>query len=388
MSTATTTKPASVKITCEREKLLDAFLVAASVAPKRSPSPIIENVKMVVEPGSAQFVATDLENSIIVPVEGVTCNCDCELLLPVARFGSILRESTDDELTIVCTDSQIKVKGQRSEFKLSAISPQDFPAVGADISKFAYSVKAGDLLTMIRRSIFAADVTSSRYALGGAMLEFATPNEGTDCVIYMVCTDGRRMAVAKSAGVKLDDIGIGTPIVPVRAMQLIQRSLVGIDADVVIEIAISGGSIVVNGGGTTVIARLLEGRFPKWRGSCPIQREDHSIPLMVGEFNASLRQAAIVASDESHGVDITVDDQRLTMTASTAEVGVSRIEMEADYSGPEITLTLDHRFVGEFLKVLDRDQQFNLRVKSTNDAVLFTVGGDYAYVVMPLAKDG
>ena len=36
----------SMKATCERDKLLHAFQMAASVAPARSPKPILQNVKL------------------------------------------------------------------------------------------------------------------------------------------------------------------------------------------------------------------------------------------------------------------------------------------------------------------------------------------------------
>ncbi len=49
-------------------------------------------------------------------------------------------------------------------------------------------VRAADLRKLIRRTIFATDVESTRYALGGVLVELTAET------ITMVGTDGRRLA--------------------------------------------------------------------------------------------------------------------------------------------------------------------------------------------------
>ena len=49
-------------------------------------------------------------------------------------------------------------------------------------------VAAADLKKLIRRTIFATDVESTRYALGGVLVELTAES------IAMVGTDGRRLA--------------------------------------------------------------------------------------------------------------------------------------------------------------------------------------------------
>ena len=106
----------------------------------------------------------------------------------MARFGSILRESSDERLRIE-TDAQATiVRGERSEFRLPAENPHEFPAV-ADFTETKYHQFPARLLKeLIRRTAFATDNESSRYALGGVLLEFAADK------ITGVGTDGRRLA--------------------------------------------------------------------------------------------------------------------------------------------------------------------------------------------------
>ena len=78
----------------------------------------------------------------------------------------------------------------------------------------------------------------------------------------------------------------------------------------------------------------------------------------------------------------------LTLSGSTAEVGQSRIELPVPYDGGEINITLDHRFLAAFLKVLDPSKSVSLDVKDNDSAALFETDDGYLYVVMPLNRDG
>jgi DNA polymerase-3 subunit beta len=83
---------APMKITCNREKMLHAFQTVAAIAPARSPKPILQNVKLEVTKDKATLMATDLEVGIRYEVTGVETDTPGAAVLPVGRFGSILRE--------------------------------------------------------------------------------------------------------------------------------------------------------------------------------------------------------------------------------------------------------------------------------------------------------
>ena len=102
---------------------------------------------------------------------------------------------------------------------------------------------------------------------------------------------------------------------------------------------------------------------------------------------SALRQAAIVADEESRGIDFAFGNGNLVLTGSTADVGQSRIEVPIPYEGKPITVTLDHRFVSDFLRVLDTDKMFTVEIETEESAALFFTDDGYGYVVMPLARD-
>lgn len=371
-----------MKITCDREKLLDAFATVAAVAPTRSPKPILQNVKLDVSKDKTLLMATDMEVGIRMEVGGIDVAAEGKALLPVGRFGSILRESTDDKMVIEADPQGTIVRGERSEFKLPGANPDEFPDVAAFEDKAHHEVPARLLKELIRRTLFATDTESSRYALGGVLLEFEEER------ITAVGTDGRRLAKMEGPAMSVDG-GSSTEtmtIVPARAMQLLERALA--DGDAEVQIAAHSSDVQVKSPRATIYARLVEGRFPKWRDVLPQRSGSTKIDLTVGPVFSAVRQASIVTSDESRGILLTFDEGTLTLSGQTAEIGQSRVELPIAYDGEKIAISLDHRFVADFLKVLEPEKSFTLDVQDGEAAALFTTEDGYGYVVMPLAREG
>lgn len=371
-----------MKITCNRESLLSSFQTAATIAPSRSPKPILQNVKIEAKKSGTILMATDMELGIRISAQDVEVDTEGSAILPVARFGALLRENSDEKLSITADDQGITVKGERSEFKLPAQNPDEFPNVEEFKDDAYVEVNAMSLKELIRRTLFATDTESSRYALGGVLLEFEKD------LLTAVGTDGRRLAKMETAintvgGYKAAD---SNTIVPSKSMQLIDRALVA-DAEAQVQVVARPNDVLIRSANATIYSRLVDGRFPKWRDVIPSKRDGVDIEMSVGPIFSAVRQAAIVSSDESRGIDFTFGGGSLVLSGNTAEVGQSRVEIPIPYDGDNIVLSLDHRFVADFFKVLGADKKFNVNVADSDSAALCSTEDGYSYVLMPLARD-
>jgi DNA polymerase-3 subunit beta len=378
-----------MKITCEREKLLHAFQTAASVAPARSPKPILQNVKLEVAKQGATLMGTDLEVGVRIDVPGIDVQSPGAALLPIARFLSILRESSDEKLDVESDGRKILVSGQRSRFQLPSESPADFPEVAGFNEKSYHELSAGFFHEIIRRTVFATDNESTRYALGGVLLELSAER------IIAVATDGRRLAkqegpakaVGGPEGAKETPSAAAdrSTIVPSRAMQLLDRALS--DSEETLQLAARENDVLVKSGPLCMYSRLVEGRFPKWRDVFPRRENTLRVDLCVGPFWAAVRQAAIVTSEERRGVDFTFGEGKVVLTAHGAEYGESRVELPIAYDGAALGITLDPRYLNDFLRVLNPEQTVVLELRDAESAAVCSTEDGYAYVIMPLARD-
>jgi DNA polymerase-3 subunit beta len=370
-----------MKITCNREKLLSAFQTVASVAPTRSPKPILQSVKFEVTGESAILMATDLEIGIRYDVPAVEVESAGSAVLPIQRFGSILRESSDEKLSLESDGSGTTIRGERSEFRLPGQDPQGFPVVAVFGEKMYQEVSARLFREAIRRTSFATDNESSRYALGGVLLELESNK------LVAVSTDGRRLAKMEGPATAVggEASAESSLIVPTRAMNLLERAISDDDGE--IQIAGRASEVLVKSPRATIFARLLEGRFPRWRDVFPPREGVASVELSIGPLLSAVRQAAIATSEESRGVDFQFSSGTLVLSAQAADVGQSRVELPIAYEGRDVAITMDPRFVADFLKVLDADKTFTIELKDAESAALLSTDDGYAYVIMPLARD-
>lgn len=370
-----------MKIKANREKLLSVFQTAASVVPSRSPKPILQNVKLEVSNDGATLMATDMEIGIRLDVPGIEVGLAGTAILPVGEFGSILRESSDETLEINISDSGTVVQGDRSEFQLPSENPDEFPNVTTFDEKQYHEVPARLLKELIKRTVFATDNESSRYALGGVMFEF----EATK--VTAVGTDGRRLAKMEGPVQAFggEQSGERQTIIPTRSVQLIERAVSEDDAE--LQVAARDNDIIIRSPRATIFSRLVEGRYPKWRDVIPTWQDGKTLDFTAGPLLSAIRQASVVSREESRGIDFTFSEGSLIMSGSTADVGQTRVELPISYEGSPVTLTLDHRYVAEFLKVLGPEKTFTMQIRDAESAAYCSTEDGYGYVVMPLAKN-
>jgi DNA polymerase III subunit beta len=369
-----------MKIIVNREKFFAAFQIAAALAPSRSPKDVLMNVKIEAEDNQVVLMATDLEAGMRLEVEDVQVLAPGRALLSVQRVGPILRESSDESLTIETTDNSLDIRGQHAEYHLPLSNADEFPSIAKFSEDSYFELPAGLFRELVRRTVFATDNESTRYQLGGVLFEIE------DQTITAVATDGRRLACMKGRGASINgyqNSGMST-IVPTKTLQLIERSITG--KDDMVHLAARSNDILIRTQRCTIYSRLVEGRYPNWRIVIPSSQGRTRIESLAGPFFSAIRQASIVADPESRGVEFTFGEGTLVATAKTADVGQSRIELPISYTGPEIHITMDARFVSDFFKVLDPDKVFFLDVSSNTEPALFLTEDEFTYVVMPMSK--
>lgn len=370
-----------MKVRCSREPLLAALQSASAVVPARSPKPVLTNVKLEATHDSAVLSATDLEVGIRTEIEGVETLAAGAALLPSARLSAIVRESAPGTVFELSADGTATVvKAPRSEFRLPGEDPLEFPSVATFPSEPCFELSTPLVRELVKRTVFATDNESSRFALGGVLLEFSTR------AVTAVGTDGRRLAKMEGPAAGFNGSpSDAQPIVPARAMQLVERCLQA--AEVPVHVAVRPAEILVKTGPTTISARLVEGRFPRWRDVFPDRPEAVRVNLVTGPLLAAVRQAAIVTSEQSKGVDFVFEPGRLVLSGRSAESGESRIELPIDHTGETVRIKLDPRFMSDFLRVLDGGAAVTVELTDPQSACVCRTLDGYGYVIMPLAAD-
>lgn len=369
-----------MKLRCQKTALITAFQVVGGVVPSRTPKEILQNVKLEVAQDRVILSGTDLEIGIRYEIPNVEVAETGETLLPAKRVSSILGELTAETVDFEMIDEKIWIRSGTSEFQLSVEDAAEFPPV-VDFMETSYHAISGQLFReAVKRTIFATDTESTRYALGGVLMELEAET------FTLAATDSRRLSVVKSACRTEGDVAAleSLPVIPAKAMTLIERSIEKLDEEVLI--AFESNSILVKSGQSIISSRLVEGRFPKYRDVIPNESKV-VVDFISRTFLSAVRQAQIVTSEESRGVNFTLVDGTLKLSSKAADIGESTIELPVDYSGEELTVTFDPRFVADFLRVLEPETTVHLHLIDAESAAVLRTDDSYEYVIMPLSND-
>jgi len=369
-----------MRLTCSRQALANAFQAVNTVVPTRTPRPVLQNVRLGGRDKEVILAATDGETGIRYTVADVELHGQGEVLLPANHVIAILRELRDETIRLEASADRIEIRTDNAEFELPAIDPAEFPTVPMFEDRSYFTIAARMLREMIRRTIFAIDPDSSRFALGGILVD-ASPER-----IHFVATDTRRLAIATAASgvIGTPETRATPPVVPSKAMALLERILS--DDDTPVSYAVHANGVVFDGGNWTVSSRLVEGRFPNYRDVVPKEGKAQ-IELLVNPFYGVIRQAQIATDAESRGVDFHFEKGRLTLSSQSPKVGRSRVSLPIAYEGGEILATFDPRFIADFLKVLPPEMQVRFDLTDGDSAAKLSTNDGYVYVVMPLARD-
>ncbi|HID23784.1 MAG TPA: DNA polymerase III subunit beta [Planctomycetaceae bacterium] len=370
-----------MRITCQRLALADAFQTVSGVLPTRTPRDVLQSVKFEIKDGRGSLLATDLEIGVRYELPEVESDAEGALLLPTSEFASILRETESETVVLEVDGDVIWVRcGPQSEFKLGAKDPSEFPPVAGFEEERYFVVGASDLRQAIRRTVFATDVESTRYALGGVLLEFQTD------VLRMVATDGRRLARVelpfRSEGLEAPEND--HPIIPSKALTLVERSI-DEQRDEEVRLTVHSSEALVQSGPATVSCRLLEGRFPPYREAIP-KAFKYKVDLPCAAFHRAVRQAQIVVDAETRGVDFFFTRDLLTLRSAAADRGEAKVECPIAFDGDDLVIRFDPQYLVEFLRVLDPGTNLTLQLIDGESAAQFTTEDGYLYLVMPLER--
>ncbi len=403
-----------MQVTCPRDALLGALQIVGAAVAARTTKPILSNVKVVVgdDPNTTDgmtLMATDLEVGIRYELRGVRVGRAGAAVIPASRLVSILRESSDADLTLTAGPESTTVKLSAGRFELPTANPDEFPEIPGfpDGEAGYHEVTAGTLRTMIKRTAFAVEKReSTRFAVTGVLWEVddggpagdGEPNPVFQGKCRLVATDTRRLALAEgpatvSEGAKVGDGVKQTHLIPIKAINLLERNLT--DDSELVRVVLRPNEALFQTERALIHTRLVEGRFPPYRniipggwgksgatGKAPLVR----LPIGVSAFLGCVRQAAIMADDDSRRVDFHFADGQVTLSARGAETGSGEVVMPlADYAGPEIDIAFEPSYLTDMLRAIDGEPTAVLEMTDGQKPAVFRVGDGYLYLVMPLA---
>ncbi|MFH1718204.1 MAG: DNA polymerase III subunit beta [Planctomycetota bacterium] len=364
-----------MKANFNRAALAEALGLLTSVVPSRTPKPILRCVQIVAGEKEVRICATDLEVGINYLISEVQVEKPGEVIIPADRLAAIVRESVDEVLVLEAVEATCHIKGADSHFTIYGHEPGQYPAVpdfdgNAEIKVGLSSLQAG-----IEQCLFATAKESSRYAINGILWEIK------DKKLMLVATDGRRLARTR---VSLASAPKGQApvnlIVPGKAMGLLDK-IGGSEKDTV-AIKLADNQILISCANVVISSNLVEGNFPKYEDIIPTDY-DKKLTLSTEATLSAVRRASLLASEESRGIKISVEKERIVFSGRAPETGDAQVDMPVEYKGEPIEIGFNPQFLIDVLRVI-KTPDFDFELGQSDRPGLIKSGTNFLYVLMPI----
>lgn len=378
-----------MKVKFNREALAEALGLLTSVVPSRTPKPILRCVLIKAGEAEVRICATDLEVGINYMVSEVQVEEAGEVVVPADRLAAIVRESIDEVLSMEAAEGTCEIVGADSHFTIYGQDAAQYPTVPdfegqADIEVDLVGLQGG-----IAQCLFATAKESTRYAINGVLWEIKGKK------LSLVATDGRRLARSRlnlaaepgkraaggKAGAKADSAAIAQQmIVPAKTMGLLEK--VAGDEKEKVAIKLVDNQAVIKCTNVVISSNLVEGNFPKYEDIIPTDY-DKKLQLSTEAALSAVRRSALLTSEESRGIKLSVTKQGLVFSGRAPETGDAEINMAVDYKGEPIEIGFSPQFLIDALRVI-KTPEFELELGQADRPGLIKSGTNFLYVLMPI----
>ncbi|MCP4569582.1 MAG: DNA polymerase III subunit beta [FCB group bacterium] len=376
-----------MKITFNRLAFLDQWTRAASVAPQRHQQPVLNNVKLdttCAGGDSVLLTANSIDVGVAIEADGVEIAEDGVVLLPVQKFTSVLKEFTAMMLTVSSPSDggKLTVTGGSAKITLQCQPPEEFPDVPLFNDIASIDISPELLRAIVDRTAFAAADDSSRYALGGVLLE----TDGNSLI--GVATDGRRASKMQGTAEMIGDDVLGPEftVVPTTAIQLAARLFSDLGANESLVIRPMKNSVIFDAAGRTFYARLLEGRFPDWRQAFSGHKGADKIKVAAGPFYSAIRQAAIVSDSDTSAMNLVFSANKLDITTVAAEIGGAAVSLPVNGGIGESIIKINHHYLSDVLRKLQPETEVVIQIDK--GAFLLSTDDGLEYMAMGMESTG
>jgi DNA polymerase-3 subunit beta len=375
---------AAMKFTVDRAVLLKALAHVQSVVERRNTIPILANVLMDAGKDGLRLTATDMEIAIVEEVAGVEVAREGRCTAPAATLFEIVRklpEGATVELDHRGGDAPLALRAGRYNTSLMALPVEDFPSMTEGKLPHRFTVTAGLLRDLVDRTRFAISTEETRYYLNGIYLH-ATEGEGGK-VLRAVATDGHRLARVEEP---LPEGAEGMPGVIVPRKTVAELRKLAEEASEEIEIRLSDTKLQVKLGFVTLTSKLIDGTFPDYERVIP-KGNDRVMTVDKAAFAAAVDRVAAISSERSRPVKLSLERNRLLLTAASPDQGQAQEELDDDtvsYDAAPLEIGFQARYLKDITDQVDGQVEFRFADGSAPTIVQDASKPEALYVLMPM----
>lgn len=346
-----------MKATVDAKSLASAVATVAPFVPRSHHLAVISGIRIEADDDGLRFTATDLDQTCTTRIDAEVTEAG-DLVAPgrtIARMVSRLR----DQATITTDDLDVTFTDDTATLAARLLPADEWPRLTwPDVTAEPFD---DDVWQRIQRAAVAASLDDTRPALCGVRFE----PDGT-----VVTTDSYRLAWASYNGT-LD------ALVPSEALRRAAKILAA-----PVSMACTEREALFTSGDTSMLTRLIEVEFPRWRSLVPPDTPHH-LEVDAAELADAIATVNVIGEGGAWPARLTfhVDAGLLEVAGRTQDVGTVQVTVAAAGTWP-CTVGYNPAFLSGLLAAVGTE---TVTLNCTDAMKPMTVtGGDVDGLIMPV----
>jgi DNA polymerase-3 subunit beta len=307
--------------------------------------PILDNFLFEINNNKLVLSSSDLESTMTSQIEIESTSTD-KIAISAKLLTDILKTFSEQPLTFIKTDNNtIEISASNGKYSLAYLNGDEFPKQVEILDAHETVINGSDLGNAINSTIFASGTDDLRPVMSGVFFQFNSES------LKFVATDAHKLVKFETKEYTASEVS--EFIMPKKPLQILKGILQTVDSDLTIQHNDSNAKFIFDK--SSITCRLIDGKFPNYEAVIP---KDNPNVLTIDRqlFLNSARRVSIFSNKTTNQVRLKLAGSLLNISAEDFDFSNKADEnLECQYSGDDIQIGFNSKFLIEMLNNLDSD---------------------------------
>ena len=361
-----------MKISVEKNLLLDAVNIASKAVPSKTTSDILKCLLLDATSEKLKIIGNDNEIGIETNVPGeihehgsIAVNSDV--------FSNIVRKLPDGMVNISVSGEKISIQCEKVRFNILGMEGDEFAFLPEVSREYGIEISQFTLKELITKTIFSISSNQTNIMMTGELFEVK------DNILRVSSLDGHRISRRQVELKKsYDDC---SAVIPGKTLSEISK-IIGADMEKTARVYFTERHVLFEFNDTIVVSRLIEGRY--FDVDSMLSNEFKiRVHIRRQEFLSCLERSMLLTREEDKKpVILTIHDHDMEIRIRSA-MGSLNESIEVEKEGDDLTIGFNPRFMSDALRVID-EEEIDIYLQSQRSPAFIRDENTYSYLVLPI----
>ncbi|MCJ8342187.1 MAG: DNA polymerase III subunit beta [Cetobacterium sp.] len=364
-----------------RVEFLKRLRIAEKAISDNKIRPIISCVYLEAKNNEIFFCGTNLELTI-----NTTMVCEIleegKVVFQHQLVDEYLKEISDEFVTLNVKENSLIIETEDSSSEFAIMDAEDFPKINKDFSaepEMKFSITKEELTEVFEKIKFSASVSSDNLSINCIRLEIEENK------MRFISTDTYRLTFLEK---EIEAQGNLTVSIPLNTVEALSKLLKGNNENE-IEFFFENKQLYFYLDDVLVISRVIDLPFPNYRGILGGVTYTKRIFVNSEEMTKMLKRIQIFVRNNTESKFGAIFELKKNILEIRGVNDIAKVKetLEIDYQGEPMKISLNVKFLLDFIQNIPKDQNVSLELTNSNSAVRVKdlEEENYIYIVMPLA---